>query len=122
MLKMLSAMFECFLANGRKIPRLEGKQTILRVQMSGRLLGIATRNWTGTACKLIERFSTLLLDAVHPPSRCSDPSSTAALNRTYSHTLFATHKTFMDLACQALDYGRDPSDVHVATVRDAHAK
>ena len=48
---MLSTMFECMMAKGKKIPYMKEPQTLLRRQVSGRLLGIGTRNWEG-ACEL----------------------------------------------------------------------
>ena len=44
---MLAAMFECMMAKGKKIPFLKEPKTVLTKSMSGRLLGIATRNWEG---------------------------------------------------------------------------
>ena len=81
---VLSAMFECLLSKGKKIPKLDGAQTILKRQMSGRLLGLATRNWDGGTCKLIEAFGPLLLEAAHPASQCTDPLSEAAINKQVS--------------------------------------
>ena len=118
---LLSNMFECFLPKGRKVPVLETTSTLLERQMSGRLLGIATRNWTGTACKLIETFSPFLVDATFPESMCTGSPETLR-NKTRCLDLFQTHQRFMNLFCSRLEYGPNPTHLHIVEVRERHAR
>ena len=102
---------------------MPGVQTILKRQMRGRLLGLATRNWTGGTCKLIETFGMLLLDAAHPSADRSDPTSEASINKQRCVDLFTHKKEFMNLFCvTTLPYGPNPTDLRIEQVREAHAR
>ena len=118
---LLSGMFECFLPKGRKVPKLDTVSTMLKRQVSGRLLGLASWNWTGTASKLIAAFSGFLVEGALPELMCAE-SNEAQMNKNRSLALFQTHQEFMDLFCTRLDYGPDPSDLHIVDLRDEHAK
>ena len=65
----------------------------------------------------------MLLDGAHPPDRCADETSQAAIVKQRCKTHMQNKRDFMDLYCvSSLDYGEHPTELHVVEVREAHAK